>query len=565
MIETTASVARRHVVSARPLAVISAALFVFVFLYRFNTLGGALAGFDDDHFVHFAYAKQVQGGEQPLRDFAGLGLQGARPALTFELSSAAQSLLGNNLRSEALLTVGAMAAGAVVTFLGGSLVARIPWSLGATLLSVFLAPKLYNYPKVIVLAAGSALIACYARRPALGTVSAMAALTAAAFLFRHDYAVYVGVGTAAACAAAAGSIRRAALHATMYAVIALALLTPSLLFVQHHAGLVAYMRDSLAQSEYEAHRTDLPWPSFVLATEAGRRVDTATFFGVEQNAVSWLYYLHLALAPLMLSALWRTRLIPWPEARPALGAIAVMTLVVAPLFLRGNPGARFGDLAPLSAVLLAGGCTIAFRWRTADSFWMWSARSALAGAVLAATVQSVWTVGSVASELDASGWSDSAEKIVGQARRRWSELEALPAAYWTGKPATASIRAVQYLHRCTRPSDRVVMISYQPEILPLADRRFGAGRASLVPELLTGEHDQRSLIDRWSRQSVPIVLVEDDPEYAREIPLVRAYLSERYAAAGTLEIDGGDVLKVLARRDLTPTGTFTGTPLPCFQ
>src|SRR5688572_16874503 len=45
------------------------ALVVFTASYRFNTLGGALGGFDDDHFVHFVYAKQVEAGEQPLRDF----------------------------------------------------------------------------------------------------------------------------------------------------------------------------------------------------------------------------------------------------------------------------------------------------------------------------------------------------------------------------------------------------------------------------------------------------------------------------------------------------------------
>ena len=87
------------------IAVVAVLLFAWVFLYRFNTLGGALGGFDNDHFLYMTIAKQVQAGEQPLRDFMD-GVHGARPSLTYEFSAAAQRLFGNNLRSEAWLTVG---------------------------------------------------------------------------------------------------------------------------------------------------------------------------------------------------------------------------------------------------------------------------------------------------------------------------------------------------------------------------------------------------------------------------------------------------------------------------
>ena len=133
-------------------------LFGWVFLYRFNTLGGAFGGFDNDHFLHFVYAKQVQAGEQPLRDFLDAGLQGARPSLTYELSAAAQTYLGNNLRSEAWLTVGGVALGAAVAFIAGSMIAPWPWALATALLSALISPKLYGYPKVLVTAVASLLI-----------------------------------------------------------------------------------------------------------------------------------------------------------------------------------------------------------------------------------------------------------------------------------------------------------------------------------------------------------------------------------------------------------------------
>ena len=167
-------------------ALIGAALFVFVFFLRFNTLGGALGGFDDDHFVPFAYAKQVQAGEEPLRGFTGIGLQGAWPSLTFELSAAAQSLLGNTLRSEALLSVIGIALAAVLTFLAASYVAPVPVAAASSVFAVLLATRLYNYPKVVVLAAAVWLVGRFATAPTRGRVAALAVLTVIAFLLRHD-------------------------------------------------------------------------------------------------------------------------------------------------------------------------------------------------------------------------------------------------------------------------------------------------------------------------------------------------------------------------------------------
>ena len=168
------------------ISLVAILLFGWVFLYRFNTLGGAFGGFDNDHFLHFVYAKQVQAGEQPLRDFLDAGLQGAWPSLTYELSAAAQTYLGNNLRSEAWLTVGGVALGAAIAFIAGSMIAPWPWALATALLSALISPKLYSYPKVLVTAVASLLIVSAARLPVWPRVALKSAWTAVAFLFRHD-------------------------------------------------------------------------------------------------------------------------------------------------------------------------------------------------------------------------------------------------------------------------------------------------------------------------------------------------------------------------------------------
>ena len=141
------------------IGVVAVLLFGWVFLFRFNTLGGAFGGFDNDHFLYYTVAKQVQAGEQPLRDFQD-AMHGAWPSLTYELSAAAQRYFGDNLRSEAWLTVGGMALGASVAFLAGSLVGAWPWGRATALQSSLLSPKLYCYTKVLVTAVAALEGAC---------------------------------------------------------------------------------------------------------------------------------------------------------------------------------------------------------------------------------------------------------------------------------------------------------------------------------------------------------------------------------------------------------------------
>jgi hypothetical protein len=535
-------------------------LFVFTALYRFNTLGGALGGFDNDHFVPFSYAKQVESGEQPLRDFAGAGLQGAWPSLTFELSAWAQRLLGESLRSEALLSIWGLALAAAVTLYAAVRVAPLPVAFGVTAFSVLIEPKLYSYPKVLVLALAAWLCARYARDRHPAVAAALGVLTAVAFLFRHDFAVYVAVGALTAFAAG-GVWRRALQHAAVCAVVTAFCLAPSAWFVSRHAGLGTYFADSVFAVQQESRRTSRIERGVNWTAEDGTRLTPGTFLDDQQNAAWWLYYASAALPLLVLAGAAvraQDRATLWPAVAPS----AVMALLVVPSFLRGNTAARVSDLAPLLAVLWACALVVPFRgprWRPAEVAW-----ALLAVVACAATAQSVWTVGNVRGELDTSGWSDSPGKIGRQAARRWEELGALPSAYWGGKPASASLRAVQYLHECTAPEDRVIVLSYQPELLPLADRRFGGGGFGLVPGLLFLYRNQASMIGRWRREPVPIVLMQTGPEDETEIPFILEYLRARYRNVGTIDLDGGPVA-VFADTGRTPVRTFGASNLPCFR
>ena len=538
------------------IAAIALALALVTVLFRVATLGGSLGGFDDDHFVSFAYAKQVQAGARPVRDFQGVALQGVWPSLGLAASAGAQALFGNNLRTEGWLTAAGMGVGAALTFVAAARLAPLSWSVAGSVLSVLLAPKLYAYSKVLVLAAAAVLLIAYVRRPSAARASARAVMGAAAFLYRHDFAVYVGAGTLAAFAAVRvlGTARPFA-HAAIFAALTLALLTPSLLFVQRHHGLPEYFTFAVENSTREAARTELSVPVFSMAPD-----------DVEQNAVTWLYavFMLLPIAAVVRAVRARTPVEPWRRA--ALIAIAA-TAVAANLFmLRANLAARFGDVAPLAAVL---GAALCVPWARGAGGARGHARLAATLAALAMTAAAVWVVGSVGRELRTAGWPNWPLGLLHRVQDVSSDLARLPAAGWEDPDASDAMLLAQYLNRCTHPRDRVFQLSYTPEILPLAGRLFAGGIAMLVTTANTPE-SEAFVLSRLQAESVPIVLAEPDqlePLAGRGdpyFPRLHAYLRGGYEDVGTLRATGEDV-HILATTTRVPAGTFRDTGLPCFR
>lgn len=553
--------ADRSVRSRRAVPLLAVALCLWVGAYRFNTLGGAFGGFDNDHYLHFALAKQVEAGEQPLRDFLDSGLQGARPSLTYELSAAAQRAFGDNLRSEAWLTVAGVALGAGAAFVAGSGLAWWPWALVTALMSALMSPKLYGYPKVLVLGVAAWLIVDYAARRSPARVAGMAAWTAVAFLFRHDYAVYCGVGFVSVLVAA--QLPRwatAARHVGGYVALTLVLLTPSLVWVQHYVGLGEYLRNSLEMGQREAERTDLDWPVPELAgaSSLGELLDR------EANTQAWIYYLFLAmpvLALLVAANGWRPGRTAPPVVPPAaMLSLGLMTFMLSHFFLRGSLEARFGDMAPPVAVLGAGLLASACGGRHRRLI----ARFVTGGAavlVLALTGLSIWTLQSVRTELLAAKLTDSPLQLVERTRRISQELVSLPRAL-RETDDEARMGAAVYLNRCTNPDDRVLVVGYAPEALAFSERLFAGGRVSFLHGFYMDERYSRFAIAQLERHPAPIALA--DPEaYYRKFPLLPDYLSRRYEEAGMASI-GGRPMRVLVLRGLAgrPTGP---SGLPCFR
>ena len=236
-----------------------AGLFVAVlsFFYRFNALGGALGGVGNDHFIHLARARQIVAGELPFRDFSDPGAP-----LTAGMSALAQWLFGHSLIGEAILTVGAISIGAGLTcWLACRLTGRVWPGLVVGLLQIGIAPRLYNYPKIILTAAGILIAWRYVDRPSPARLYALSAIIAVGFLFRHDYAIYFGVLSAATVFLVhRGQIATGVKQVSQVAVVALLAVAPYLVFLQASGGIARYMAQAAEFARADSQRTSFRFP-----------------------------------------------------------------------------------------------------------------------------------------------------------------------------------------------------------------------------------------------------------------------------------------------------------------
>ena len=127
--------------------------------------------------------------------------------------------------------------------------------------------------------------------------------------------------------------------------------------------------------------------------------------------------------------------------------------------------------------------------------------------------------------------------------------------------AADRMQASDYLHRCTRPTDRVIAVGYFPDVPAFSERLFAGGRVTFVFSYYTDPRYMRETIAKIESQSVPIVLDSPEVDDGRFRALTD-YIRSRYDNVGVVTTNEGS-LRVWARRGLrgTPSGP---NGLPCF-
>jgi hypothetical protein len=545
------------------IASVAAALVgIASFIFRFNTLGGALGGFDNDHFIYLTRTDMLLWGEQPLRDFVDAELRGAWPAMSYLASAWAQQIGGRTLLPEAYLCAGALAVASALVFLLALDLSK-QWTIAALAAAVTVAmvPKLYNYPKVLGLTLGVWALRAVVASPSRVRLAIVAFVTVVAALFRHDLGLYVGAATVVALVLRDPRPRILTLrHLGIYVGWTLVFLLPSLAWIQIYEGLPSYVQNSLASVTAEQSRTQLTLP----------RLDLAMPFS-EDNLLLATYYAFWAV-PVLAAGVLVARLASGssrtPAGRALLGGLLTMGILANESFLRANLAARFGDSVAPIVLLVACSVGAASIWR---SLMLRRAVTTVATVLLAQMLVAAYSFSDIALELDTSGLSDSWGKIERRYAAVRTELSALPPTVWSSNVPgadTAAMQAAGYIARCTRPDDRLLVTGPIHEVPVLARRRFAAGQAMYKLSLYTSERDEQRALARLQGQSVPIIL-SDAREYGEgfleDYPLLAAHLEQHYRNAGSIDVDDEPGFVVFVEKDRPPTGEDDELRLPCFR
>ena len=234
--------------------ILGGAVFVVSFLFRFM----AQPNLTNDFFVHVAGGRQMLLGEWPVRDFVDLGLP-----LMFATSAVAEWIGGYTLLSEVTVALVFMSLGAVLVFVLATEVSRSRViGLLVTLPVVLVAPRLYAYPKLFCYPLAVWAMWRYLDKPTTARVLVLAAVTAVAFLFRHDHGIYIGTAIAAMLVVRhwpCGVVGWSRIVGA-YALVVVLFLSPHLVFVQIHGGLISYVQTGV---EFSRADIDRVWPKWV--------------------------------------------------------------------------------------------------------------------------------------------------------------------------------------------------------------------------------------------------------------------------------------------------------------
>jgi hypothetical protein len=522
------------------------AVFAITWIFRWLTID-----FTNDHFVHLSRARQILLGELPVRDFFDPGLP-----LHYFASAAALSVSGQNLLGEALLTVTLVALGAALTFY---LTARSSGSvllgLVASFVAVAMFPRLYNYPKVLLYPLALVCVWHYAARRTTAALVILAAITAIATLFRLDHGLYIAFSIAIALVLAdLDRLRVAAAACARFAAVVVGLLLPFLLFIQLTAGIPAFLADIRQQTSSVAGARMLSMPF------------TFEHVAAPGNVLAWLYYMTVVVpvaALVFLLLRWRRDTLDLRE-RVTIGAAIVMCLVIDQALMRESPDSRLPDVAGPTVLLAA--------WMTGNVMKGAQRRvQFVAGAVTSvlwlATLWSAATFGNISERISATGIPAGTAATAERFRQVSAWMRMRPIDYYA-PPGSTGVRALtRYVLECTRPGDRILAGSFEPQIFFYAERAFAGGQVYLKGGWHESREAQQLTIARMQRQRVPVVIVNaaTESEVETRFPLVYAYVRDNYREAARQNFGGGPDYAIFAKRDTPLRGTDPSLGLPCYR
>ena len=653
---STADLVKPPAPVAPPLPAIDRNMTVMVaagtFLLRWLTLD-----FDNDYFMHMAWAADMLRGQWPVRDFVEPGF----PLQTF-LAYAGLRYGGYQLSWEGFIACAFISISAALTYVLCRRMEVPQWlSFVAVVIAVATFPRLYTYPKAFVYPFAMWALLCYQSHPNPRSLFLIVLGTAAAFLFRHDHGAWIVTATLIGLAFCHWRDPKfLARTVVAYGIASVVMVSPWIVWValSGHAG--QYWSFLAERGEGLTNRARLPLQTFefdfsapivaiapvdhpvigirwapTLPDEQRRALEeryrlqplpddpdryrltnldadnvkalvsdpaVEDTSGIDRRsmrtpdgAFPWLYLQLQRYVPLIrLRVLpgfvktanaesWLTDVtffIPWfvlalelvrriapredAESRAAALLIptAALSIITYQTLVRASPDSRLGDIVALTAFLLAWSV-----WRlwTLGGMAKFVTRP-LTVVVLLLTLASAVTYGRVIARVGGVG-VDGPTNFA----RRLSGVGVLyatrPLDLYAPPGATGLALVSRWLNECTDENARVALIGFEPQVFFISERGFAGGLAFYDLGWNSSEQDQALVIERWSRQQVPVVLAMESEwgSFSRDYPAIRGWIDAHYDVVQQSAFGGGKQLTVLVDKSLARAQAHSSTDLPCFR
>jgi hypothetical protein len=383
----------------------------------------------------------------------------------------------------------------------------------------------------------------YIDSPTAGRGAVCGCVTAIAFLFRHDYGVYLGTASLGAFLlariAVAESIRVSGLvrHAAAYMVAIAIVLAPWLITVAMTEGLAYYTH---SRAELFEGTPGMAYASLLHINPL--RTVRLPFTASINDAIVWIQQMAL-LVPiaLILSGLrefWRGQ--PSESAR----ADACRMLLAGGFLAMVD----FALLRQPSYVVVAAPVTTALSARLLTNESTIGRACVVALGILTTMAALVWLRGNPLYDLSRPvELSRSVEKTFARLIAYPPDYEYLP---------------FQYLRECTSPGDHILVTGLTPpHVSYYAQRPIAGGHIRWRRGWRSDPVHEAQSLALLQQQSVPIAFSTADPvlDTFKSYPRIHAYLEKYYAP---LEGTKGFILVDTRRR---PTHTFAPTGFPCFR
>lgn len=526
----------------------------------------------DTNFYFVWQATALLAGDHPYRDFYEMG-----SPLTTLLSAAMQWTVGYRLIGEFLIHWTFIVAGVVISF---HLARRLSHSVWAPLtttviaIAIIAATPTYHFPKLFFYPVAVWVLWWYVEGPSVRRAAAVGLVTAAAFLFRHDHGIYIGIsavlafGLARVINPAARSWQSSAREIVAFTAAAVVPLLPWAILVQRNEGLIEYVRARAAWG-----RTQEPGGFAYLVLRDFNPASVIAVGGLPSRdaAQHWLLQLTLLLPLIVLVRAATTFIAGRRNAQPIsldTGRAIIAAAMVAIVAIRlSREDSYFVVVLTLSTIL--GARLLAAPARSATRVWR-IVQPMLAVSTLVVTCAAV--AGYVAA-WDLLKPSEARELVPTfrqllttppiDALQPADKARSVQPAEWLASDADARLTlALRYMHDCTRDGDHIFVTGSTPyQVGYYTERPIAGGHLEWHQGWLSDPPHERHSLMLLRTQSVPFAFSTHDPvlDDLRAYPDIRRYVQENY-----VPLDGSRGL-LLVDRHRHPSAHFGAIGFPCFR